>query len=419
MFVIYDTLGVYGGSHTLMLRMAEWLNSRNIKMTIIGTSISNTEVVEKLEKENVKIIEGDLGNAKKGYHIISSLLEEEPIKMYCFSWNHYLDVERIKKKYVLEFDSFVYCIHPETFKKGSGFKTQIARKYSIATYRKILKRMNDNRSLISLDEINIKESESYLQCDLGNTTPIVYLPMYCLERSDAEEIIKYGYNSNVLLTAARADFPYKGYMVGLIDLFAQIKHSFPEIVLEIVASGDDIQILKDKIDSQNQTIRDSIRLYGWVEYDKLKALMRKCRVFIGMGTSVFDATLQYKPSIVVKFNTMECISNHFVVENPTFMTVAPECNESALKRIMEAFEWDFDEYRKQSYLSFSKTKEIYDINIRMEQLVNAETISKKSILTIKESIRHHMNNRLNSVRFKKVSASDFKNLVWEKGQSSQ
>lgn len=418
MIVVYDTLGVYGGSHTLMLRMGEWLNSHNIKMTIIGTSISNTEIVNKLRYNNVRVIKADLNDSKKGLKIFNKLLSIEPIKVYCFSWNHYLDVERIKKKFNLIFDNFVYCIHPETFKKGIGFKTRLLRDYSIRSYRKILERMNANGSLVSLDKVNISESEKYLHCKLKKSTPVVYLPMYCIERDDKEDIIKDGFSSNTLLTAARADFPYKGYMIGLVDIFAKLKKSFPKMKLEYVASGDDILQLKEKIAQQDDIVRESIELHGWVEYEELKSMMRKCRVFIGMGTSVFDAALQYKPSIVVKFNTLECISDHFVSENPTYMTtVSQNCQNSAEQRIRDAFEWNYEEYSIRSRESFNKTKEIYDIDTCMSKLIGLETRDKGSILTFKEAFRHNMNQKLNKIRFRNIQASDFKNIELDKPDS--
>ena len=417
MIVIYYTLGAYGGSHTLMVRMGVWLNSRNIKMTIIGTSVTNTEIIGKLKGCNVKVIEADLSDDKTGFRVVSSLLQVEQIKVYCFSWNHYLDIERLKKKYRWIFDNFVYCIHPETFKKGIGFKTRFMREYSINSYRSILERMNQNGSLISLDEVNLRESEKYLKCNLDKTTPIVYLPMYCPERDDKEEIITQGFDSNVILTAARADFPYKGYMVGLIDLFVDLKNKYPKAELEIVASGDDIQILKDKIANQTESIKASIKLHGWMDYEELKTQMRQCKVYIGMGTTVFDAALQYKPSIVVKFNTMKCYSDHFVSERPTYMTViSPDCSESAYNRIEDAFSWNFEEYRTQSLDSFSKTKEIYDIDICMDKLTHMETKNKGSLLSNKECFRHHLNQQINKIRFRNIHASDYMNIELDKAK---
>lgn len=414
MIVIYDTLGVYGGSHTLMLRMGEWLNSQNIKMTIICTSASNTEIVGKLKKCNAHIIQANLSDAKAGYRIISQLIKIEPIKFFCFTWNYYLDVERIKRKYRLSFDNFVYCIHPETFKKGIGFKSKFMREYSKSSYKKIFQRMKDNNAIISLDEVNIEESEKFLGCKSDGTISIIRLPMYCPEREDAEQIIERGYKSNVLLTAARADFPYKGYMIGLVDIFAKQKKIHPEMELEIVAAGDDIQKLNDKIDEQEAEIKSAITLHGWMQYEDLKEKMRECRAFIGMGTSVFDAALQYKLSIVVRFNTMECISDHFVAEKPTYMTVPPECEESAEGRIEKAFDWEFQQYREQCYSSFKKTKEVYDIDICMSGLINAKTTHRGSLLSPYECVRHFLNQKFNELRFRNISSSDFKNLEWEK-----
>ena len=106
MVAIYDTLGAYGGSHTLMLRMCEWLRDQGIDTTIICTSKENTEIVDSLNAIGVRIINAELKDIRKGKEIFSELLQAE-LKVVCFSWHKYLDVERIKKRYQYSFDNIL------------------------------------------------------------------------------------------------------------------------------------------------------------------------------------------------------------------------------------------------------------------------------------------------------------------------
>lgn len=410
MVAIYDTLGAYGGSHTLMLRMCEWLRNQSIDTAIICTSAENIEIVESLKAIGVKIINAELKDIRQGKDIFSKLLEDD-LKVICFSWHKYLDVERLKKKYQYKFDNILYCIHPQTFKKGIGFRNRFLREYSRKNYLKIFEKMNQNDAIISLDEVNISESEAYLQCDLKNKPKIVRLPMHCIELDNKEAIIERGFYSETILTAARAEFPYKGYLIGLVDDFVELKRNYPSVKLEIVAAGDDIHQLKEKIENVPEELRKDIVLHGWMAYGELKTLMQTCKLFVGMGTSVFDAALQYKPAIVVSFNTYENNSDHFVAEMPTHMDSEPKCSEKAIGRIRRVMEWSLAEYRTQAIESFDKVKQLYDIDVCMGDLLRCTTKDKRSILTKSECARHKLNHIINDIRFRNRSFAEYKNIV--------
>ena len=413
MIVINDTLGAYGGSHTLMLRMCQWMSKNGIEATIICKEDSNTEIVNKLKSLNIQIVRADLADYKNGVRILNKLNGREQIKMINFSWNNYLDVEVIKKKYHLEFDNMLYCIHPETFKKGVGFRNKILKAYSKASYRKIFERMNNNRAIISLDEINISESEKYLECSLSKKPKIIRLPMFCEERSDYNDIISKGFDSQTILTAARADFPYKGYMIGLIEDYSILKRNYPNLKLEIVSSGDDYNQLIDKINTIPEAQRRDIILHGWMDYERLKEKMRECKVFVGMGTTVFDAALQYKPAIVVRFNTMQNCSDHFVSENPEYMAANVDCNDPAISRLEKTINMNYDEYKSECHSSFDSVKKLYDINKCMQDLVSISTGSGKSLLKKTECLRHVLNHKLNAFRFRNRHFADYNDLIKE------
>ena len=73
MIVFNDTLGVYGGAQTLMLRMCTWLRSNNISAAIITDSTANTEIVDRLRKIDV-IIENVVRNEIQFYVKVLSKL---------------------------------------------------------------------------------------------------------------------------------------------------------------------------------------------------------------------------------------------------------------------------------------------------------------------------------------------------------
>jgi hypothetical protein len=414
MIVFNDTLGVYGGSQTLMLRMCTWLREHEEKVAIICTSRSNVEIVGRLESIGVEVIVIDRRNIHELYLVIMRLLNSENIKVYNFIWNFYLDVECIKSRYKLEFDNLIYCIHPKTFKKGIGFKTAYMKKYSVDKYRFVYKKMYDNNALIMMHEVDINESNKFLNLDLDFKNSIVRLPMCCDKPENREQIINNGYQNEIIMTAARADFPYKGYILGLINDFEILKKEFQNIKLEIISGGDDYDRIVEKISDLSEDIRKDVILHGWMDYEQLKENIKRCKIFVGMGTTVLDAALEYKPCVPVRFNTYETIGECLIGDNPDYTTPEEGCENKAIEIVRKVLDMDCMDYTEACLKSFSAVKETYDINNGMDILLNRETKNRACILSRKEVIRHMLNNMLNKIRCRNNNDYDYTKLKFEK-----
>lgn len=410
MIIFNDTLGVYGGSHTLMVRMCRWLHEHHIRSAVICREKTNKEIVETLRKYHTQIICADLTKIEDGRKIFMNLLCQEEIRVVSFCWNYYLDVERIKKRYQLYFNHIIYCIHPETFKKGIGFRSDILKKYSKKKYYKIYERMNTNRAVVMMDERDLGETEMFFGTHTVRKPEMIRLPMYCNKRNDAESIIKRGFESSLIMTAARADFPYKGYILGLIDDFAELKKEFPTVRLEIISSGDDRFRIEERLAELPDEIRADIELHGWMEYQKLLKKLEECRLFVGMGTSVLDAGLVYKPCIAVQFNTYENLGSHLLSECPTFLTSEPDCTDKAVSLIKSLLNISFSDYREECYKTFDEIKKHYDMDLNMWKLAEKETKYKGSLLSGYESARHAANMLLNNIRYRNKDFNSYSNL---------
>ena len=122
-----------------------------------------------------------------------------------------------KKAGKLDFDNLMYCIHPEAFNRGNSKSSikSLLKKPIFNAYRNLFIKMNDNNALYIMDEVDTVESEKYLNVSINTKPEIIRLPMICKERSDFEAIIDEGYKGQVILTASRAEYPYKGYIFEL------------------------------------------------------------------------------------------------------------------------------------------------------------------------------------------------------------
>ena len=69
------------------------------------------------------------------------------------------------------------------------------------------------------------------------------------------------------MTIARAEFPFKGYILGLLDWFAS---SDSNIRLTIVSYGPDEKKIADRIDSFDEIVKKRITLVGKTDYGQLE-----------------------------------------------------------------------------------------------------------------------------------------------------
>lgn len=410
MIIFNDTLGAYGGSHTLMLRMCSWLRNKRIRTGIFCDNRNNDEIAKELESLGVEIYVVDIQKPKCVKKLLKEIQDE--VKIISFSWNFYLDMERAKRVCGLCFDNLVYCIHAATFQKGSGFKSSWMKKYSVQSYRGIYERMEKNNALIMMDEICDRISKEYLGANIGGDLPILRIPMQCEELSamSVDRIIENGYRHKIIMTASRAEIPYKGYMLGLIKDFGDLKKKYPELKLQIISDGEDIEQVENKIKQLPEDVQRDVDLQGWMDYEALKKRLEDCMIFIGMGTSILDAALKYKPAIPVKFYTVENLAESVFADEPKNICAGENCDSKAYVLLEKLLALPEKQYREACMASFDAAKENYDIEMIMTKMVNFITNDKGCILTGRECFVHMLNNGLNRIRYKNANQFDCRSI---------
>ena len=413
MVVFTETLGVYGGSLTLLLRMCRWTTSHNINTAIVCIHDDNTEIVQKMKSMGVRIIKADIRDISKARKIFKDLYDVDgSMKVINFGWINYNNIEIIKKKERICFDNLIYCIHPETFYRGNGYKNSLIKKYVRLVFGKQYQKMVNNDAVIMMDEVDTETTEAYLQVHTEKKPPILFLPMECVERDDSESLIQMGINNKILMTASRADFPMKGYMIGLVDDYAVLKKEFPNLKLVIVASGLDRDVLVEKINSS--PYKDEITLYGWMDYDRLCKMLESSTVFIGMGTGVLDAAVRYKPAIAVNYNTYGCYADTTIADTPECTdTRDVNCCSPAINIIRRILNYSEADYRNECYKSFYSVKRIYDVDVIMGKMMKHETQKKGNILNSWEILQQTINNRVNIIRTRNYKPFDYSKIYKE------
>ena len=411
--IFNDTLGAYGGGQTLILRMCIWLTENGYKTIIFCNATSNTEIVDKLKNIHTTIECFDLHNPKTMCERIQYYMGQDEIRIISLSWNYYLDVEVAKKLYNLKFNNFLYVIHHATFRKGSGFHFKFLKQYSIKKYSRIFEKMNQNNAILMMDEVYLEEGERYLGVHLDPKPTIIRLPVQCEEIDNYSSIIKNGFDSKIIMTASRAEFPFKAYMFGLIDDFVKLKKKYSELKLEIVSDGNEIENLINKMKTVPNNIRKDLIYHRWLDYETLKKEIEKCYVYIGTGTSVVDAALRYKPSIPVVYGIYEDYAECLLSEKPEAIFPPLDCTNPARNVLDRVLSFNEEQYTQECERSYSFSKLVYDLKNVMPLMLSCENTDIKSILTKKQCCRHIWNNRLNRIRYR-TNQFDYKKITVEK-----
>ena len=128
--------------------------------------------------------------------------------------------------------------------------------------------------------------------------------------------------------------------------------------------------------------------------------MKKAKVYIGMGTTLMDAALNYKPSVVVSFDTMNCLSNGLFSDNPYCTATNGDGYPEAIKSLLRVLNASFDEYRMLCIKNFDAVFENYNIDYVMNDFVKIKTQNQKCLLKPLERLEHNMNNFVNTIRFR-------------------
>lgn len=146
-----------------------------------------------------------------------------------------------------------------------------------------------------------------------------------------------------IISCGRFQFPYKGYMLGLVREYAALKPQYPQLKLELIGYGLDEKRLYDLIDSYPPEITADITLHGAVHYDSLQTYFDQCHLCLGTGGSIRDAAISAIPSLPTVDDTEECLVGGFFAGDQSIWVSFPPPHP-VRGFILEAMEATEEEY---------------------------------------------------------------------------
>ncbi len=307
-FFVHRTFEI-GGLKTLVLREVEWLRQKEDSVCVI-CEYMDSEMEQRLKHlgASQKII-----NDWKYNNVYSTVIKEQESNndvIQFLGFEEFLCFQLKNKD--CRFKAYLYCVNPIDFHLGQ--KNKLLRLFLIPLIRPVIKGYTKAKSIVYIDEMTLESNIRYYNMSIDECDwTFVPLPFYprCKKNNALSD------NTLRILAVARASFPFKGYLLGLIDTLDKHYDEIPNFKLTIISAGDDIKILKEKINTANEHIGNKIELIEGVRSDRLDEFYSSSNLFIGMGTTVLEAADSGTPTIVVTPYTDKFISDGFFHNNPS------------------------------------------------------------------------------------------------------
>lgn len=296
---VYENI-VMGGIYSLIENFSLQLNGIT---TIVYYKNIDKKIKEKISDKNIILIK---------YNTSKDILNNNYNTYIFFEIDEFLScLHKCKDK---SKGLFLYVVHPNLFSDYEG-SVPLYKKMIFSSLKNCVKQYIYSGRVFFMDyeclESTLKyynfciEEEKKKQCIVHLISNPVSVPIKAFNKQRFD-----------ILSVSRADFPFKGYLIGLIDEYNKIRSKYDNVCLTVVSTGPNIVELKKKIDES----KFDINLIQGLSRDELSAYYNKCDLYVGMGMTIIEASSRGKISLPVKTYTYKCLTNGFFYNNPEWVT---------------------------------------------------------------------------------------------------
>jgi glycosyltransferase involved in cell wall biosynthesis len=375
-----------GGIESMILRLADYLKKQGHRVLYASDEINGIDNLEindymdaLLDLKSDIIDYRELIEAYNNSSKIRSILfnSNSDITILVFNYYEYFIAQdiKIKSPNPNRVNIVFYVVHPIShtcIDLVTSAKKKIIKKTLHNLYKDMLIDLYMNDIIYFMDEECIEFNERHFNISLDKAyNNILRLPMNINEITFNNKEI-YNQNEFNILTIARLDFPFKGYVLGLVNDFAKLKQKYKDISLTIIGDGSGMTELLTEINKQDSQIQKDIHVLGRIEYRNLSIYFNKAKLFIGMGTTILDACNNGVPAITVHSYTKLNKALGFFYEHPEKLGNISDNTTiiNAIELIEKAINMNENEYLSLCIKSFEAFKRIYDIETFTNKIFN-------------------------------------------------
>lgn len=366
----------FGGVETLTIRMAEWCVVHDIPAFWVGMENPvDGRFVEGMKKLSLK--DKNCFEYKENRTVIDC------VKMSEFDFSKYdrivvlgiggIDTvvagEMLRKRYPeTEIELFFYVVGPYAlcYEPTPVFARFTGR---IRKNAWLVRKMIDREMIVFMDTQCLDLTrKSRRDLTFPDKIDIKRLPMNIGDFSDELVKKRFVMYPRKIVTCTRFDFPFKEYVVGLIDVFDQVYKKYPDVELVIIGGGDGLQQLQKKINTKEEHIKKRIKIIPSVPYSELSGLLKDGFVYVGMGTTLLDSCSNSLPCLMTYPYNNKCETNGFFCDHWDNVGEVGE-GESLTGYLVQLLEMNEQEYSSCARRCYDAYKSHYDIDLIMREWI--------------------------------------------------
>lgn len=362
--LVYQNI-IFGGAETLLLRIGRYFNSRGREAVVYCKTI-DPKMLKEFMSRKVTVKEVDdhclepfLDNYSDNDIIITLVMRA------------FFQVQQYSYAYKKECRIFLYVVHPLCCKYN--YSSQITKFIFWNAFRDTVYRYIENGNIFFMDRVTIEETENFYHKQIRKEDKrICLLPMEAYDngwREKIEQRIVSKKRMFTVLAVARADYPFKGYIFGLIEVIKILRAELMEITLTIVTSGAQVNNLYKHLEDCDKQWREYIKVCIDISPTELDVFYGSAHLYVGMGTTILEAARSGIPALSVRPYSYECKTNGFFSKHWEVLGVWNSEGREISSFIKEVYYMSDERYRSESILS----REIFVQKYSMDNFYNIVT----------------------------------------------
>lgn len=284
-----------------------------------------------------------------------------------------------------------YSIFPENIFKGSVLnyaKRVVKNIYERSIGNNCILFFNARHAEIVEDNYDLKIEKVQIVQGLHEKEPF--------NESEVEQ--RYNSPAFTIVSAGRFEFPHKGYLIGLIKLFGQLKEKYPQLRLLIIGDGRNKEMVENTIRELPQYVQNAIEIHPSVSLTELQHIYKECNLSVSVAGCVCESGKVGLVSLPARHYTYDCEVYGFFPESRYSTTDDREGYPAMpyIEKVINATKEEYIKLSREAYESFVPNtidKEyLFKLDSHIIRLSKKETI-QLNIIKILQSIAFRMGNK--------------------------
>ncbi len=268
---------ILGGCEILIYRLSKELMDK-CDISIVCNSI-DTSMQNNFRKDSINCeIENDwnLNRITKKYW-------KENTKYITFFVDDFLNVWNVNE---YGKNSFLYVVNPKIFDFTNNRLKKIIINNALKNF---IKERIASYNIFFMDEQCIDNACMYLGLSKSVNNFAKIIRISCDKNDIVSRRVKIP-NRISILSIARAEFPFKGYILGLMNWFEKECSSDNRFYLTIVTYGENEDEVMKLYSQFDEDLKRRIEIVGKTESEELTKIIDQTAFYIGMGTTIINAS---------------------------------------------------------------------------------------------------------------------------------